>query len=515
MNCVVYARYSSDNQREESIQGQLRECQAYAEQRGLTVLNTYVDRAKTGKNDNRPAFQQMIADARKNLFDVILVWKLDRFSRDKYDSAHYKYLLKNNNVRVISATEPIDETPEGQLMESIFEGFAAYYVAELAVKINRGLTENALKCKFNGGTIPFGYVIDAHQYFQIDPVSAPIVREVYVDYADGKTIKAIVDGLNEKGIRTSRGSMMTINIVTRMLKNRRYIGEYKYKDVLVENAFDLIVSKDLFDLVQEKMQINKKAPARKKEIDESFILTTKLICGKCGAFMAGESGTGKSGKKHYYYKCSHAKNKKTCDKKAVKKDWIENLVFGAAMDMLKDQALIDKLVDAILATQGKESSELPLLQRQLAEVEKSANNILNAIQQGILNEFTKTRLDELTERKEQLEVAILQEKIAKPQVSKEQILFWLDGFKKLDTSDYGNRKRIIDIFVNAVYVYDNEVKITFNYKDGVRHLDLREFEGSSLESLGAGKSPYLNPHCVKCGFKRLLCWFAACAGLYT
>ena len=485
MNCVIYARYSSDSQREESIEGQLRECQAYAEHRGLTILQTYIDRAKTGKNDNRPAFQQMIADSKNNLFDVILVWKLDRFSRDKYDSAHYKFMLKNNNVRVISATEPIDETPEGQLMESIFEGFAAYYVAELAVKVNRGLKENALKCKFNGGSVPFGYKIDVEQYFQIDPVSAPIVREVYVDYADGKTIQAIVNGLNAKGIRTSKGGKMTINVVTHMLKNRRYIGEYKYKDILVENAFDPIVSNDLFDLVQEKMEKNKKAPARKKEIDESFILTTKLICGKCGAFMAGESGTGKSGKKHYYYKCSHAKNKRTCDKKAVKKDWIENIVFTATMELLNNQDMINYLVDTLFDIRSRESTELPLLQQQLSEVEKAANNILNAIQQGVLNEFTKTRLDELMERKSQLETAILQEKITQPTMTKEQIHFWIDGFKKLDANIYENRKRIIDIFVNAVYVYDNELKITFNYKDGVKHLNLQEFEGSSLERFGA------------------------------
>jgi hypothetical protein len=233
------------------------------------------------------------------------------------------------------------------------------------------------------------------------------------------------------------------------------------------------------------MQMNKKAPARKKEADESFILTTKLICGKCGAFIAGESGTGKSGKKHYYYKCSHAKNKKTCDKQAIKKDWIENLVFVASMEMLNNQDLINYLVDTIYDIQNKESSELPLLQQQISEVEKAANNILNAIQQGVLNEFTKTRLDELTERKEQLETAILQEKIAKPTITNEQIHFWIDGFKKLEIMNHETRKRIIDIFVNAVYVYDDELKIKFNYKDGVKNLNLQEFEGSSLESSGA------------------------------
>lgn len=162
-----------------------------------------------------------------------------------------------------------------------------------------------------------GYVIDDERHFQADPLMAPLVRDVFTGYSDGKTIKNLVDELNGKGIRTSKGGKVTINVITHMLKNRRYIGEYKYRDILVENAFPPIISLELFDTVQAKMQKNKKAPARKKEIDESFILTTKLVCGKCGAFMAGESGTGKLGKKHYYYKCSHAKNKKTCDKKAV------------------------------------------------------------------------------------------------------------------------------------------------------------------------------------------------------
>lgn len=481
MNCAIYARYSSDNQREESIEGQLRECNAFAERKGLTVLETYEDRAKTGKNDNRPAFQQMIADSKTGLFDVILVWKLDRFSRDKYDSAHYKSMLKNNNVRVISATEPIDDSPEGQLMESIFEGFAAYYVAELAVKVTRGMTENALKCKFNGGNLAFGYVIDDERHFQVDPVAAPIVREVYIGYIDGKTVKEIVDELNAKGIRTPKGGKMTINAVTYMLRNRRYLGEYKFKDVVVENAFAPIVSQELFDLVQEKLEKNKKAPARKKQIDEIFILTTKLICGKCGAFMAGESGTGKLGKIHYYYKCSNAKNKRTCDKKALRKEWIENLVFEATMDMLNNKELISRLSDNLYNMQSKENTEMPLLQQQLAEVKTAANNILNAIQQGVLNEFTKERLDELQERKEQLETAILKEKIAKPTLTKEEIHFWLDGFKKLNTKNYENRQRIIDIFVNAIYVYDDEIKITFNYKDGTKTLNLREFEGSSLD----------------------------------
>jgi site-specific DNA recombinase len=175
LNAVIYARYSSDNQREESIEGQLRECSEFAERKGYTVIKTYADRAISGKKaDNRPEFMQMIADSKQKLFDAVIVWKIDRFSRDKYDSVYYKNVLKKNGVSVISATEPIDDSPEGQLMESIFEGFSVYYIKDLSAKVSRGMTENALKCKYNGGARTFGYIIDEDKHFQPDPVNALI-----------------------------------------------------------------------------------------------------------------------------------------------------------------------------------------------------------------------------------------------------------------------------------------------------------------------------------------------------
>jgi len=179
LNGVIYARYSSDNQREESIEGQIRECMEYAEQQGITVFGTYVDRALSAKTDNRPEFQRMIKDSGKRLFDVILVWKLDRFARNRYDSAYYKNMLKKNGVRVISAKESISEGPEGIILEAMLEGFAEYYSAELAVKVLRGMKENALKCRHNGGTVTFGYTVDEEQRYQIDPVAAPHVTEAF------------------------------------------------------------------------------------------------------------------------------------------------------------------------------------------------------------------------------------------------------------------------------------------------------------------------------------------------
>ena len=197
MKAVIYARYSSDNQREESIEGQIRECTAFAEKNGITILKHYIDRAFSAKTDHRPEFQAMVKDSSKHLFDVILVWKLDRFARNRYDSARYKTVLKKNGIKVISATETISEGAEGILLESMLEGMAEYYSADLSEKVVRGMTENALKCKYNGGTKPIGYVIDDEQHFQIDPLTAPFVLTAFQKYEDGATIKELRDWLLE------------------------------------------------------------------------------------------------------------------------------------------------------------------------------------------------------------------------------------------------------------------------------------------------------------------------------
>ena len=192
MKAVIYARYSSDNQREESIEGQLRECKEYAEKNGITILCSYIDRALSAKTDNRPEFQNMVQDSAKGLFDTVLVWKLDRFARNRYDSAHYKAVLRRNGVKVVSATENISDGPEDIILESMLEGMAEYYSADLAQKINRGLTENALKGKNNGGGIPLGYQLTDDQHLRIDPLTAPIVREIYQRYAEGETVRSII-----------------------------------------------------------------------------------------------------------------------------------------------------------------------------------------------------------------------------------------------------------------------------------------------------------------------------------
>jgi DNA invertase Pin-like site-specific DNA recombinase len=460
--------------------------QGVCRKKGITILGSYIDRALSAKTDHRPEFQRMIKDGCKQLFDVVIVWKLDRFARNRYDSAHYKAILRKNGVRVVSAKENISEGSEGIILEAMLEGYAEYYSAELSEKVIRGLTENALKCKYNGGGMPIGYCIDSKQYFQIDPLTAPIVEEVFNRYAEGATIKKITDILNDRGIRTYRNLPMSINSVTRLLKNRKYIGEYRYRDVIHPEGIPAIVSPELFDRVQERMKKNKRAPARHKA-EDAYLLTTKLFCGKCSAFMVGESGTSRIGKVHRYYKCVTAKRRRACTKKTVKKEWIENLVVEQTMHMLFNDAAIQYITDMVMELQTRESTDLPLLQRQLSDTERGIQNMLNAIQQGILTPSTKQRMDELEQTKSKLEVSILQEEIQKPMLTREQVLFWVSRFRDSDITDKAQRQRLIDSFVNAVYLYDDKMVLTFNYKDGSKTITFDEINGSDL---GAVAAPY-------------------------
>lgn len=480
MKGVIYARYSSDNQREESIEGQLRECKAFAEKNDIQIVETYIDRALSARTDRRPDFQRMIKDSAGRKFEVVIVWKLDRFARDKYDSAHYKRILKNNGVKVVSATEAISAGAEGILLESMLEGMAEYYSVELSEKVTRGLTENALKCKYNGGTLPIGYIIDSEQYFQIDPLTAPAVLDAFKHYADGASMREITDEMNLKGVRTKRGGKISINSVTRMLHNRKYIGEYRYNDIVHPNGIPAIVPEDLFNRVQERMAANKKAPAKHKAEDE-YLLTTKLFCGKCQCYMVGESGTGRN-KVHRYYKCASVKNHKGCDKKTVKKEWIENLVIEQIKKLIFDDELIEKLADTVMKLQSKENTALPLLKKRFADTQKSIDNMLDAIQQGILTASTKERLESLEKQKSELSVQIIKEEMAKPTLSREQIIFRFHRFRKLNTKRLDHRRRLIDSFVNAIFLYDDRITFTFNYKDGTKAINFTELEKSGLGS---------------------------------
>ena len=492
MTAVIYARYSSDNQREESIEGQIRECTSYAEKNDITIVKHYIDRAISAKTDNRPQFQQMIKDSDKKLYDIVLVWKLDRFARNRYDSARYKTQLKKNGVKLMSATEIISEGPEGIILESVLEGYAEYYSADLAEKVVRGQTENILKGRCNGGRGTFGYTLDSERKFHIDPLASPFVVESFRKYRDGLTMKEIRDWLNENGIKNPVGGAFTYNSVEHMLKNRRYIGELKFRDVVVPDAIPPIVPLELFDDVQEKIAKNKKAPARRKAEDD-YLLTTKLHCGCCGALMFGESGTSRTGEVHRYYKCATAKKKKGCKKKTVRKQWLEDLVVNQTMQLVRDDAAMESIIAKVMELQNKENTNIPLYEKQLRDAESGIQNMLNAIQAGILTSSTKERLEQLEETKRELEARIAEEKLAKPKVTEEFIRFWLLRFRKLDMSLKDQRQALVDTFINAIYLYDDKVLITFNYKEGTQTVTFGEATEVASEGNGSDLDCFTAP----------------------
>lgn len=478
MKAVIYARYSSNSQRDESIDGQIRECTAYAQRYNIQIVGEYIDRAISGRTDDRPDFQRMIKDISKNTFDCIIVWKLDRFARDKYDSAHYKRILKNNNIRLISVTEPIPEGPEGILLEALLEGMAQYYSAELSVKVIRGHMENAYKCRFNGGTIPIGYTITKDKYFEINPLTAPFVLQAFELYDAGDTMQEVADKLNKQGLRHYKhGTELSVNSISSILSNRRYIGEYRYRDIFVPDGIPAIVPKDLFERVQKKLVVNKHAPARYRAT-EDYILTTKIFCGNCMSNMVGVSGTSRTGATHRYYKCNSVIKNQSCNKKAVKKDWIEDIVIEQIKKVIFNDEFIDHLTAKILEEQ-QEDLITPLYEKQLSEINSSISNLISAIEKGISTKSTKERLEELEKEKEQVEIRIAESKIEYSPISREQIINWFEKLKQIKITNIKTKKRLVDLFVNSIILYDDRIDFHFNFKEESKILSLKASDKSS------------------------------------
>lgn len=324
-----------------------------------------------------------------------------------------------------------------------------------------------------------GYEYERH--FQIDPITAPAVLEMFTMYAEGTPMKQIADYLNAMGIRSARGTPVNINGVTRMLHNRKYIGEYRFQETVMPDAIPAIIPQELFDRVQERLALTKKAPAKNKAEDE-YLLTTKLICGDCERMMVGESGTSHTGETYRYYKCVGAKKHLGCKKKSVKKDWIEGLVLTHIRSVIFDDVFIEKLADRIMAELGKENTVLPVLRKNLDQTELGIENMLNAIQLGIYTPSTKQRLEDLEKQRQELSLQIAQEELAQPTLTRDQIVFWLHRFRKLDTSKLEHRRRLINSFVNAVILYDDHLVFVGNYKDGSKTVTFAELEAAGLGS---------------------------------
>lgn len=466
MRAAFYGRYSSHAQKDTSIEQQLRECREWARRNDVQIVAEYADRALTGTTDKREQFQKMIRDSAKGKWQIVLCYKVDRFARNRYDSATYKARLKKNGVRVVYAKESIPDGPEGILLESVLEGSAEYYSANLSQNIRRGLRENALECKVNNGAMPLGLMKGPDGKFAIEPAGAAIVRDIFQMYADGMNTIQINAALNARGVRTSTGARWNKNSLHRLLRNEKYIGVYTYADVRIEGGVPAILSKELFEEVQERIKKVAKAPAANRT-DVDFVLTGKLFCGHCGSSMVGESGTGKSGKKFYYYTCAKRKRERGCMKKPVKKDWIEEQIVRLLQGRILNDDVIRVIVDAALDLQEREKDDSVLrgFEAELSDVKRAIANIITAIEQGIITPSTKARLDELEGRRVDLENAIEDEKCQQPQLTREQLTFWLERFRDGDPADPKFRETFIDVFVSAVYLYDDHFRAVCNFTE--------------------------------------------------
>lgn len=475
---VIYARYSSHSQRDVSIDQQIRACSRFAEQQGIEILNVYDDRATTGTNDRRPKFQQMIKDAEKSDWNYVIVYSLDRFARDRYDSAVYKRRLKDYGIRVLSAMENISDDPSGILMESLLEGLAEYYSKELSRKIKRGMDDNAAKCLVNG-QIPFGYRRGEDGKFDIDEVEAPIVQDIFRRVRDGDRLCCIIDDLNAKGILTKKKHKWTRSSFNTLLSNERYTGVYIYKDVRIPGGMPQIISQSLFEAVQLVMHTKKNPrantalreevrsalPQRRRQESGVYYLTGKLFCGHCKSPMIGISGRSKCGPMYYYYTCKGKRTGHTCTKKNVNRDYIENRIAEALKNtMLTDKAIV-ALADAAVEYESKHTSnaEVEALQLRYIEVSQSVKNIVAAIEAGIFSAATQGRLAELEAQQREIatQLSIALEE-AEERLTREEVIAALSLFQNGDLGDKRFQEALIDTFLVAAYVYDDKITIVFN-----------------------------------------------------
>ena len=494
---VIYARYSSDNQRDASIDQQVKVCRKYAEDQDMEVLRVYDDRALTGKTDKRPSFLRMIKDSAKGEFRYVIVYSLDRFSRNKYDSVMHKHTLKENGVAVLSAMEHLSDDPTGGLMETILEGFAEYYSKELSQKIHRGLNDNAEKAIVNG-SIPLGFRRGQDGHAEIVEDEAAVVREIFRRVARDEPLIRIVEDFNRRGLRTKKGALWNKSSFNRILSNERYIGVYLYKEHRIPGGFPAIVDKELFNKVQDKIRTKPLARGdvnRRRTENGQYLLTGKIYCGKCEHPMTGISGKGRSGNLCFYYTCLGKKRDHICDKKNVRRDDVELAVTVAIHQMLMDDDLIAWMADKAVEYQEspEDRQEADGIARDLEEVRKRKKNLLEGMERyGIYTDTTRDRIIELEKQEKDLarRMAVI-ERRRESYFTKDDFISYMELIREGDVRDKQFQEQMIEAFIGRVYVFDDHFRIAFNYlRQGERReVDVpleNEGEGGEGENLSEG-----------------------------
>lgn len=465
---VAYARYSSAGQRDVSIEQQLQDIRAFAKREGFTIVHEYADHARSGfKNSSaRTAFQTMMSAAESGTFDTVLCWKVDRFGRNREESALFKGRLRRHGVKVLYAMEPIPEGSAGVLLEGMLEATAEWYSRQLSENVTRGMTDNAYRCLYNGTRI-IGYRRGPDGRYALDPDGAAVVRHIFDLYRSGWSAARICSQLNSQGVKTSRGCSWKPESLLRVISNERYTGVYIWGDIRVPDGMPSIVDRSVWE---EAQQMKTKTARHVEQGAVDFLLTGKAFCGHCGAAMIGDSGTSKDGTRHYYYSCQSRKARKGCQKKSVTKDFLERTVIDYVLDEILSDDRIEQTISVIMKKQEEsmKSSPLSAMEAEYRETLKQIDNINNAIAAGIWNSSTSAKLKALEDAAEDLRVSVEMMRFSQSQLlDHDLVLFFLRRFQKGDRTDPRFCRQMIEMFINAVYVFDDHLDIVTNNSDGV------------------------------------------------
>lgn len=474
MNLVAYARYSSDNQREESITAQLRAIHKWAEDNGHTIEKEYIDEALSAKTDKRPNFLQMIEDSKISDWDGVVVHKLDRFSRNRYNSAVYKKILKSTGKRLYSVLERLDDSPESIIMESLLEGMNEYYSANLAREVKKGLKENALVCKHNGGIPPLGYGVDKNLHYYIIEKEASAVRLIFDKFMQGFSYIEICKELKLKGFKTKTGKDFAPNSIHDIIRNEKYTGVYIYgygsrakkrgkpnEDIIrIENGMPIIIDVSTFDSVQEKLKGRKHMGGAYKA-KQTYILSGLIKCGKCGHTYIGASKS----KTRIVYECS-GKKTTDCNNSYIRKDFIEKAVIDKLKNIFFDKDNLKILTDKVNITYNSLYKETPNDKKEaiqeLNDVNRKIVNINNAIINGFYNSAMNEESKELEKQKENIERRLfLIETVAnKPVLTENDIQdILMKDIIALETEDVNTLKSIAQKYIKQIIINEDNIDI--------------------------------------------------------
>ena len=491
---VAYARYSSAGQRDVSIEQQLSDIRAFARREGYTIVHEYADHARSGfKNASaRTAFQSMMAAAESGSFDTVISWKVDRFGRNREESALFKGRLRRFGVKVLYAMEPIPEGSAGVLLEGMLEATAEWYSRQLSENVTRGMTDNATKCLYNGTRV-LGYTRGSDGRYAIQPDEAGIIRHIFKEYTSGLSAARICADLNARGLTTSRGKRWQPESLLRVISNERYTGVYIWGSIRVPDGMPAIIERSIFE---EAQRMKQKTGRHIEQGAVDYLLTGKAFCGHCGSAMIGDSGTSKTGARHYYYTCQAHKARKGCTKKSLQKDYLEGAVVDYVLDYVLSDPQIEKTADAVMALQAEElkSSPLAAMEAERTEVLKQIDNINNAIAAGVWSSSTVAKLRELEATAENLRISCDTLRFSQSQLmDRDRVIFFLKQFTKGDRQDPLLRRHIIETFINAVYVFDDHLKLVINNCEGNQRYPLEALPESS-DNVSSGVPTVIYPN---------------------